>query len=128
MPGLVERVREERRVRRDFDALMASNGLEVPRGSLRKERRERVRLRDVGLVWWLNRLVVLMLALAVLFAGVVILAPLPYDPPSPLQSAFFVDQAGRPIARVNAEERREFVPFRRVPEVVRQAFLAAEDE
>jgi penicillin-binding protein 1A len=128
MPNLIERVREERRVRRDFDSLMESNGFGVPRGSLRKERRERQPLRGLGFVWWLNRFVVLVLALAVLVSGVVVLAPLPYDPPSPLQTALFLDQDERFIASVNAEERREFVPFRRVPEVVRQAFLAAEDE
>ncbi len=128
MPGLINRVREERRVRRDFDGLMASNGLGMPRGAMRKERIERLPLRGLGFAWWLNRFVVLTVALAVLVAGIAILAPLPYDPQSPLQSAFFVDQAGRQIARVNAEERREFVPFRRVPDVVREAFLAAEDQ
>jgi penicillin-binding protein 1A len=107
---------------------MESNGYGIPRGALRKERVERVRLRGLGFAWWLNRLVVLMLSLAVLLSGVVILAPLPYDPPSPLQSAFILDRADRFIARVNAEERRVFVPFRRIPDVVRQAFLAAEDE
>jgi penicillin-binding protein 1A len=128
MPRLIERVREERRVRRDFNSLMETNGFGVPRGAMRKERRERQPLRGLGVVWWLNRLVAMTLSLAVLVSGIAVLAPLPYDPPSPLQSAFFVDQEGRPIARVNAEERREFVPFRRVPDVVRQAFLAAEDE
>ncbi|MCA1726587.1 MAG: transglycosylase domain-containing protein, partial [Actinobacteria bacterium] len=128
MANMIERVLEERRVRRDFDELMTSNGLGVPRGALRKERRERVPLRGLGFAWWMNRFVVLACSLAVLVSGVVVLAPLPYDPPSPLQSAFLFDQEGRLIARVNPEERREFVPFRRVPDVVRQAFLAAEDE
>ena len=128
MPGLINRVREERRVRRDFDHLMASNGLGMPRGDMRKERRERQRLRGLGFAWWLNRVVVLTFSMAVLAAGIAILAPLPYDPPSPLQSVHFLAQDGREIARLNAEERREFVPFRRVPDIVRQAFLAAEDQ
>jgi penicillin-binding protein 1A len=128
VPGLIDRVREERRVRRDFEQLMESNGFAVPREALRKERRERAPLRGLGPVWWLNRIVVLVVALAVLAAGIVLLAPLPYDPPAPLQSVFFFDDAGRFIARLNAEERRIIVPFRRVPEDVREAFLAAEDE
>jgi penicillin-binding protein 1A len=126
--GLIDRVREERRVRRDFDQLMESNGFAVPRGALRKERRERRPLRGLGVAWWLNRLVVLVVALAVLAAGIVLLLPLPYDPPAPFQSAFLLAKDGRFIARVNAEERRVIVPFRRVPENVRGAFLAAEDE
>jgi penicillin-binding protein 1A len=107
---------------------MESNGFGLPGGTLRKERRERQSLRGLGPVWWLNRLVVLSLSLAVLVSGIVLLAPLPYLPPAPLQSAFLFDTNDRLIARVNAEERREIVPFGRVPEVVRQAFLAAEDE
>jgi penicillin-binding protein 1A len=126
--GLIDRVREERRVRRDFEQLMESNGFALPRGDLRKERRERQSIHGLGAAWWLNRLVVLVVALAVLAAGIVLLLPLPYDPPAPLQSAFLFAKDGQLIARVNAEERREIVPFRRVPEVVRQSFLAAEDE
>jgi penicillin-binding protein 1A len=72
--------------------------------------------------------VVLVVALAVLATGVALLIPLPYDPPAPLQSAFLYDKVGRYIARINAEERRVVVPIRRVPEMVRRAFLAAEDE
>ena len=63
-----------------------------------------------------------------LVASVAFLAPLPYDPPAPLQTAFVFDREGRLIARVTAEERRTVVPLRRIPEHVRQAFLAAEDE
>ncbi|MGH2712277.1 MAG: transglycosylase domain-containing protein, partial [Actinomycetota bacterium] len=128
MPGLIDRVREERRVRRDFDQLMEREGFKVPRSALKREKRERVPLRGLGLGWWLNRFVVLILALAVLTTGVVILAPLPYDPPAPLQSAFFYADDGRMFARVNAEERRVVVPIGRVPAEVKQAFLAAEDE
>ncbi|MGH2711679.1 MAG: transglycosylase domain-containing protein [Actinomycetota bacterium] len=125
---MIDRVREERRVRRDFDHLMEREGFKVPRSALRRERRERVPLRGLGLGWWLNRFVVLILALAVLTTGVVILAPLPYDPPAPLQSAFLYAKDGRMFARVNAEERRVVVPIGRVPADVKQAFLAAEDE
>ena len=128
MPGLIERVREERRVRRDFGRLMEAGGFGAPRGAPRRERRERRTLRGLGFAWWFSRVVALVVALAVLTVGVVILIPLPYDPPAPLQSAFLFDKTGRPIARINAEERRVLVPIRRVPEMVRGAFLAAEDE
>jgi penicillin-binding protein 1A len=125
---MIDRVREERRVRRDFDQLMEREGFGVSRSGLPKPKREAAPLRGLGVVWWLNRLVVLTVALAVLSAGIVILAPLPYDPPAPLQSSFMYDNAGRYFARINAEERRVLVPIGRVPERVRQAFLAAEDE
>lgn len=128
MPGLIDRVREERRVRRDFEQLMESNGFDVPRGALRKERPQRAQLRGLGPAWWLSRLVVLTASFAVLAAGIVILAPLPYDPPAPLQNAYMIDKDGRFIAKISAEEERDIVALRRVPQIVRRAFLAAEDE
>ena len=128
MPGLMDRVREERRVRRDFENLMEREGFKVPRSALKGERRERVPFRGLGVAWWLNRFAVLVVAMAVLITGVVILAPLPYDPQAPLQSAFLYSDDGTMFARVNAEERRVIVPLQRVPLEVRQAFLAAEDE
>src|SRR5688572_23274359 len=124
----MDRVREERRVRRDFEQLMEREGFGFSRSGLRKPRRDMVPLRGLGVGWWLNRIVVLTVALAVLAAGIVILAPLPYDPPAPLQSALIYDNDGTLFGRVNAEERRVIVPIGRVPLRVRQAFLAAEDE
>ena len=128
MPGLIDRVREERRVRRDFEQLMESNGFGVPRGAFRREKRPRGTLRGLGPGWWLSRLVILVVALMVLVTGIVILAPLPYDPPAPLQTSYMYDAEDRLFASINAEERRVVVPIRRVPTMVRQAFLAAEDE
>ncbi|MGH2691960.1 MAG: transglycosylase domain-containing protein [Actinomycetota bacterium] len=128
MSGLIDRVREERRVRRDFEQLMEANGFGLPRGALRKEKRERASLRGLGFAWWLSRVVVLVVALAVLSTGILILAPLPYDPPAPLQTSTMYDVEGNLFASINAEERRVVVPIRRVPLLVRRAFLAAEDE
>jgi penicillin-binding protein 1A len=125
--GLLGRVREERRVRRDFQQLLAGSGLDVPDTALRGTP-EKPPLWRRGWRWWLTRTALAIILCVVLVASVAFLAPLPYDPPAPLQSAFVFDREGRLIARVNAEERRTVVPLRRIPEQVRQAFLAAEDE
>ena len=127
MAGLLDRVREEHRVRRDFDQLMEANGFALPELELQQERR-RQSLRGRSAGWWFSRMVVLVLAMAVISASAVVLAPLPYDPPSPLQTSFVFDANDRLVARVNADERRVIVPIQRVPQHVRQAFLAAEDE
>src|SRR5687768_9893776 len=108
---MIDRVREERRVRRDFDELMQANGFGIPRGSLRKEKRQRTH-RGVGAGWWLSRLVLLFVSLAVLSTGILILAPLPYDPPAPLQTSYMYDAQDRLFASINAEERRVLVPIR----------------
>ena len=121
--ALLDRVR----VVREFEQLMEANGLHLPESELRPERR-RPPLRGHGPAWWLSRLVILSVSLAIIAAGLVVLAPLPYDPPAPLQTAFVFDAEGRQVARISAEERRVVVPIRRVPDMVRQAFLAAEDE
>jgi penicillin-binding protein 1A len=126
--GLLGRVREERRVRRDFEHLLAGNGLAVPDTALRGSAEPKPPLWRRGWKWWLSRVGLALLASLVLLVAVAFLAPLPYDPPAPLQTAFFFDREDRLIARVTAEERRTVVPLRRIPEQVRQAFLAAEDE
>lgn len=46
----------------------------------------------------------------------------------PLQTAFLFDREGRPLGQIRAEENRVVVPLDRIPEVVRNAFVAAEDE
>ncbi|MGH2684657.1 MAG: transglycosylase domain-containing protein, partial [Actinomycetota bacterium] len=106
---------------------MESNGLVLPDLELQEER-QRPPLRGRSPAWWFSRSVLLTVALAVIVAAGAVLAPLPYDPPSPLQTAYVFDVKGRPVARINAEERRVIVSIRRVPETVRRAFLAAEDE
>jgi penicillin-binding protein 1A len=126
--GLLGRVREERRVRRDFEQLLAGSGLAVPDTALRGRAEPKPPLWRRGWKWWLSRGTIALITPLVLLAAVAFLAPLPYDPPAPLQTAFVFDSEGRLIARVTAEERRTVVPLRRIPEQVRQAFLAAEDE
>lgn len=46
----------------------------------------------------------------------------------PLQTAFFYDHDGKLLAQVRAEENRVVVPLEEIPVVVRQAFIAVEDE
>ncbi len=115
-------------MRRDFRRLMSANGFGPRWSDLRPEREPRPPLWRRGWKWWLTRVSVglpLLLALAVVGA---LMAPLPYDPPAPPQTAFAFDRHGRFIARISAEEERTVVPLRRIPEQVRQAFIAAEDE
>ncbi|HEV3474693.1 MAG TPA: transglycosylase domain-containing protein, partial [Actinomycetota bacterium] len=126
--GMLGRVREERRVRRDFNELMAGSGLAVPDIALRGTDQPKPPLWRRGWKWWLSRSTIAVAAMVALLLAVGFLAPLPYDPPAPLQTAFVFDREGRLIAKVTAEERRTVVPFRRIPEHVRQAFIAAEDE
>jgi penicillin-binding protein 1A len=118
----LERAVEDRRVRRDFETLIAAQDFGVPRDALREEppaRRPGRRFIRTGLAVT-AALVVLVVAL--------VLAPLPYEPPAPLQTAFVFDRNGRLVARISAEEERTVVPLRRIPVHVRQAFVAAEDE
>ena len=46
----------------------------------------------------------------------------------PLQTAFLYDREGRLLAQVRAEENRVVVPLSAVPKLVREAFIAVEDE
>ena len=105
---------------------MAANGFALAE-ELKPDRR-RTPVRGQPPSWWFSRFVIVTVALSVIAAAGIVLAPLPYDPPTPLQTAFVFDTEGRPVARISAEERRVFVPIDRVPQLVRQAFLAAEDE
>jgi penicillin-binding protein 1A len=122
----LERKTDQRRVLRDFEGILEANGYSLAE-ELKPERR-RTPLRGQRPSWWFSRVVILTVALAVLATAAVILAPLPYDPPIPLQTVHVFDQHDRFVARISAEERRVVVPIARIPERVRQAFLAAEDE
>jgi 1A family penicillin-binding protein len=120
----LERKIEQRRLLRDFEGILEASGFEL---ELKPERR-RAPIRGQPPSWWFSRAVIITVALAVIAAAGVVLAPLPYDPPVPLQTVHVFDQHDRFVARISAEERRVVVPIARIPERVRQAFLAAEDE
>ncbi|MGH2724734.1 MAG: transglycosylase domain-containing protein [Actinomycetota bacterium] len=128
---LIDRYREERRVRRDFDRLMEANGLRLDGPMLdgrppTTPKPQPVRRR--GWRWWTSRFVVLVLAMLVIASALVLTAPFPYEAPVPPQTAFFYDRDGRLIAQVRPGEDRVVVPLRRIPQDVREAVIAAEDE
>ena len=107
---------------------MAANGF----GALQEERPRRVRRRrPLGREdwkWWLSRVAVLALAMLVISASVVITAPFPYTAPALEQTAFMYDREGRLITAIEPAEQRVVVPLGRIPERVRNAVIAAEDE
>ena len=128
---LIDRYREDRRVRRDFDRLMEANGFRRTDPGLAEpvpDGRTPQPVRTRGWRWWASRFVVLLLAMMVIASALVLTAPFPYEVPIPPQTAFFYDRDGKLIAQVRPGEDRVVVPLERIPHKVRNAILAAEDE
>jgi penicillin-binding protein 1A len=72
------------------------------------------------------------IALALAFTMAITAAWIYFGPASlaghpPLQNAFLYDRNGRLLAELSPEENRVLVPLSRVPKVVQDAFVAAED-
>ena len=124
---LLDRVRDDRRVRRDFERLIHESGLEGLGRDLREGPRRRRRAPQTGR-WWLSRASLLLSAALVILASMVLMQPFPYDLPEPYQTAFVYARDGRPIAKIRPAEDRVVVPLERIPRVLRAAVIAAEDE
>lgn len=91
----------------------------------RATQRRRSRRHRVHTVVWLMFGV---LAFGALFMGGLLAAPVSFTLPAPQRPTLLVDRAGRPFGEIQAPERREVVPGDQIPEVMRQAIVAAEDK
>lgn len=126
---LRNRIREERRVRRDFDRLMQEEGFGPFDNSLRGERPpKREKKKRPRWQRWFLRGGTAFVALFSLLLGAILFAPLPETPPALYQTAFVYDRAGRLIGEIRPQENRVVVPLRRIPQNVKDAVIAAEDE
>jgi penicillin-binding protein 1A len=67
-------------------------------------------------------------ALLALLGGYLYLGPVALHAAPPLQTAFLFDADGRPLAEIRPEENRVVLPISKIPKLVQQAFVAAEDE
>ena len=123
---MLDRVREERRVRRDFDRLLLDNGLEgLDREPQARPGRPRGRPRRLR---WAARTTIAIFAALVLVVSIAVLQPFGHEFTDPFQTAFVYAQDGTPIATIRPPEDRVVVPLERIPPYVRDAVIAAEDE
>ena len=127
---MVDRLREERRVRRDFERLVRNEEFRPLdwAGEPRDERPPKPPIWRRGWKWWVPRVALGTVILLVVSAVTFLYAPLPFDPPAPLQTAFVYDRNGELIARVRPDEDRVVLPLDKIPRTVRQAVIASEDE
>jgi penicillin-binding protein 1A len=126
---MVDRLREERRVRRDFERLINSDedfrhldndwiGDRTPKPPVWKR----------GWRYWVSRVALATLILLIVSAVTFLYAPLPFDPPAPLQTAFVYDRNGDILARIRPDEDRVVLSLDKIPEFVQKAVIASEDE
>ncbi|MGH2740825.1 MAG: transglycosylase domain-containing protein [Actinomycetota bacterium] len=131
--GFIDRVRDERRVRRDVERFDDEKRTRLRDTFLRGERDRRRRgapkpsLKERGWKWWSPRVAISLVSILVLFAVYVLYGPLPSEVPS-LQTAFVYDRNGRLIAELRPEENRVVVPLERIPDDLQRAIIAAEDQ
>ncbi|HWC31957.1 MAG TPA: hypothetical protein VG709_02395, partial [Actinomycetota bacterium] len=103
---LLDRVREDRRVRRDFERLILDSGLEgLDREPQPRPQRARAK-RPRTPTWRVSRAALAILGVLVLVSSVVVMQPFPYDLPAPYQTAFVYARDGRPVATLRPPEDR----------------------
>src|SRR4051794_17554647 len=92
----------------------------------RRTRSARLRRRRRQVVFWL---VVAVLAGTVTFAAGLLAAPVDYsfEPQAP-QAVILLDDQGRPFATIRSPQNAEPVTDKQIPQVMRDAIVAAEDE
>jgi penicillin-binding protein 1A len=92
----------------------------------RRSRSARLRRRRRQVVLWL---VLAMVAGAVTFAAGLLAAPVDYSfQPQAPQAVILLDSHGRPFATIRSPQNEDPVTTAQIPTVVRDAFVAAEDE
>jgi membrane peptidoglycan carboxypeptidase len=64
----------------------------------------------------------------VVFSCVVYLGPVHLNPPAQLQTAFLTDIDGKVLGEIRPEQNRVVLDIAKIPKVVQNAFVAAEDE
>jgi penicillin-binding protein 1A len=92
----------------------------------RRTRSARLRRRRRQVVLWL---VVALLAGTATFAAGLLAAPVDYsfEPQAP-QAVILLDSHGRPFATIRSPQNEEPVDGKQIPQVIKDAFVAAEDE
>jgi penicillin-binding protein 1A len=125
---MLDRLREERRVRRDFEKLIQSEGFRQINSSWVGDREQRPSIWSHGRKWWIKRVALVTVLVLITSAMAFLYAPLPFDPPAPLQTVFVYDRDGNLIARIRPDEDRVVLPLEKIPPRVRQAVIASEDE
>ncbi|HEV7208449.1 MAG TPA: transglycosylase domain-containing protein [Mycobacteriales bacterium] len=98
-------------------SIASSGGRASGRGRRRRHR--------VHTVAWLTAAV---LAFGAFFVAGLLAAPVSFTTPAPQRPTLLVDRAGRPFGEIQAPEQREVVTADQIPEVMRQAIVAAEDK
>ena len=125
---MMDRIREERRVRRDFERLISSEDFRHIDNDWVGDRPPRTSIWRRGKWWWIRRVALAMVLFLIVSTLVFLYAPLPFDPPVPLQTAFVYDRDGQLIARIRPDEDRVLLDLEQIPQHVRNAVIASEDE
>ena len=76
---------------------------------------------------WRYRVLVAIVTLVAVVFGWIYFGPASLAGHPPFQNAFLYDRTGAPLAELRPEENRVLVPISKVPKVVQDAFIAAED-
>ena len=126
---MLDRLREERRVRRDFERLIQSEDFRHINNTGWAIASQRPSIWSHGRKWWIQRVALATVLVLITSRPLAFLyAPLPFDPPAPLQTAFVYDRDGNLIARIRPDEDRVVLPLEKIPLHVQQAVIASEDE
>ncbi len=123
----LDRIREERRVRRDFEKLIETGEFREITTSWVGDRERRPSIWSRGKGWWIKRIALVTVLALIVSTLVFLYAPLPFDPPAPLQTVFVYDRDHNVIARIRPDEDRIVLPLEKIPQRVRDAVIASED-